>query len=478
MDAIESAAAARGQLAIVVTQNQKVDVDEMLTGKPLHVEAVPRHSADALELMVQTKIDLGMAQRSAELDDLFSGVPNPMHDDVAEPTEEEKEVDVIKDEFGRKLTCFSYRDSKDEFGRKLTCFSFLRAFLLLDLCHWILHGLKPQKAFLSAWRPCKDGVLMILSREEGERENKEGGHGDENELDLDETSATAYRLFTLELPNGNPLLRDAAESVALVLDYSAQRKKAMVRNCSSGVAQQYQEHRAALLLAGRDAYKQVVTMRQGPLTKDEKEAAQRASDLASALVARLSGPKKRGKEEEPKQSVRIICFGAVLYICLLLTPIVLTITANNRGEQHTLPQYFTWGPALAPATFHTILVVAYLWWTSRLRDDHQTMMHDMRKTDASSNAETQRKGSDISNTALTEAEKDLEHERYLDRLNNKRAKMWQSEGGRVLRFALFVFVIFSAGIFFSFELGPATPYRPQFVGGSVCDLPVHFLPFA
>jgi hypothetical protein len=56
-------------------------------------------------------------------------------------------------------------------------------------------------------------------------------------LDLDEASATAYRLFTLELNRGHPLLRNAAQSIALVLSYAAQRKQAMVNNCSSEVAQ-------------------------------------------------------------------------------------------------------------------------------------------------------------------------------------------------------------------------------------------------
>jgi hypothetical protein len=134
-------------------------------------------------------------------------------------------------------------------------------------------------------------IRRVDDREEEEEEGalEGGGSGDEDELNLDEASATAYRLFTLKADNNRALLNGAAESVTLVLEYAALRKKAVANSeCWLG---QYREKRMALLAAGKRANSQLAESRRhmNTLTALEKSATMEAFDLAAALVGRLSG---------------------------------------------------------------------------------------------------------------------------------------------------------------------------------------------
>jgi hypothetical protein len=134
-----------------------------------------------------------------------------------------------------------------------------------------------------------DNIRRVDDRDD-EEETLEGEEsGGEHELNLDETSATAYRLFTLKADNSRALLNGAAESVTLVLEYAALRKKAMANSaCWLG---QYKEKRMALLAAGKRANSQIAESRRymNTLTALEKLATMEAFDLAAALVGRLSG---------------------------------------------------------------------------------------------------------------------------------------------------------------------------------------------
>ena len=120
------------------------------------------------------------------------------------------------------------------------------------------------------------------------QEEEQGGEGGEGEMQLDEASASAYRLFTLEAASGHPLLPGAAHDVELVMQYAALRKRAMLAGRSDADFDQYREKRTLLLAAGRRAFTGISHLRQYPLGDQEKDAVLQAFDLATALVTRLA----------------------------------------------------------------------------------------------------------------------------------------------------------------------------------------------
>jgi hypothetical protein len=147
----------------------------------------------------------------------------------------------------------------------------------------------------------------------------------------------------------------------------------------------------------------------------------------------------------------------LVYIFFIVFPIVLTFIAFRRGENNVFPYEFTWGPTFVPLAFHAILVYVYCSWSSHL--------HQMR-TDFASNAETARKGSEVSNAAMTEAEEAFQ-KRYAGLYQKRGLEVLKKTRKRTVAFGLCVFAIFLIAAACSFKFVPDTPYRPQFVGGSI-----------
>jgi hypothetical protein len=119
----------------------------------------------------------------------------------------------------------------------------------------------------------------------GEVEEEGGEESGEEGDRLDDLSAKAYQLFTLEVV-GRPWFAGAEAHVQLVLKYSRARADAF-SDGSAAVHNRYDELRSEVHTACVRAYSKACGLIGTAVYNDEKEVASEAFDLAGWLMARL-----------------------------------------------------------------------------------------------------------------------------------------------------------------------------------------------